>query len=231
MIFSNSISALSGNVTLNNIKIDIVESTKFLGLIIDNKLLWKQHTTNFCKSLSRNVGVINKIKCCFPSNILLNLYNTLILPYLNYGILAWGNSSRMYLDRILVIQKRIIRIINHTDRLGHTDHLFYSNNVLKIYDLYHLRLGCFLYQLGRGELPTVLSLLFSKNVQFHSYPTRQLLSFHLPLLRTLFKQRTIIYTGPHFFNSLDESFKLSPSLFSFKRKLKSSQINNYNVHP
>ena len=59
----------------------------------------------------------------------------------------------------------------------------------------------------------------------------ELLSFHLPLLRTLFKQRTIIYTGPHFFNSLDESFKLSPSLFSFKRKLKSSQINNYNVHP
>ena len=231
MIFSNSISALSGNVTLNNIKIDIVQSTKFLGLIIDNKLSWKQHTTNFCKLLSRNVGVINKIKCCFPSNILLNLYNTLILPYLNYGILAWGNSSRMYLDRILVIQKRIIRIINHTDRLAHTDHLFYSNNVLKIYDLYHLRLGCFMYQLGRGELPTVLSLLFSKNEQFHSYPTRQLLSFHLPLLRTLFKQRTIIYTGPHFFNSLDESFKLSPSLFSFKRKLKSSQINNYNVHP
>ena len=87
-----------------------------------------------------------------------------------------------------------------------------------------------MYQLNRGELPTLLSLLFTKNDHFHSYPTRQLSSFHLPLLRTLFKQKTIIYTGPHLFNSLDESLKHSPSLFSFKRKLKLNKINRYNAN-
>ena len=145
MIFSNSISALPGQLSLNNTTIDTVESTKFLGLFIDNKLSWKQHVTQLGKSLSRNVGVINKLKSSFPSNILLSLYNTLILPYLNYGILAWGNSSRIYLDRILLIQKRVIRIINHKDRLAHTDELFYSNKILKINDLYHLRLGCLMF--------------------------------------------------------------------------------------
>ena len=227
MLFSNSISTLPGNVSLNNTPIDTVDSTKFLGLFIDNKLSWKQHITYLSKLLSRNIGVINKIKSSFPSNVLLNLYNTLILPYLNYGILAWGNSSRIYLDRLLLLQKRIMRIICFQNRLAHSDQLFYSNKTLKIQDLYNLRLGCFMYQLNQGELPAPLTLLFKKKSSFHNYSTRQSSSFHLPLLRTLYKQKTIIYAGPHFWNSLDESLKRSPSLFSFKRNLKLNQINNY----
>ena len=94
MFVSNSISTLPGNLSLMNTSIDLVESTTFLGLFIDNKLSWKKHTTYLCKLLSRNIGIINKFKLTLPSNILLDLYCTLILPYLNYGILAWGNSSR-----------------------------------------------------------------------------------------------------------------------------------------
>ena len=106
MLFSNSISTLPGNPSLINTPIDLVESTKFLGLFIDNKLSWQKHTTYLCKLLSRNIGIINKFKLTFPSNILLDLYCTLILPYLNYGILAWGNSSRNQMDRLLLLQKK-----------------------------------------------------------------------------------------------------------------------------
>ena len=47
------------------------------------------------------------------------------------------------------------------------------------------------------------------------------------MLRTLYKQKTLIYTGPIYWNSLDESLKHSPSLFSFKRSLKQNQIDKY----
>ena len=228
MFFSNSISRLPSNVFLNNTPVDIVDSTKFLGLYIDNKLSWKKHATHLSKLLSRNVGIINKLKNIFPSNVLLNLYCTLILPYLNYGILAWGNSARNQLDKLLLTQKRVMRIICNKNRLAHSNELFYSNKVLKIDDLFHLRLGCFMYQLNQGELPVALSALFSKNERFHNYPTRQSSSlYHLPMLRTLYKQKTLIYTGPVYWNSLDESLTHSPSLFSFKRSLKLNQIDNY----
>ena len=162
ILFSNSISTLPGNLSLMNTPIDLVESTKFLGLFIDNKLSWKKHTTYLCKLLSRNIGIINKFKLTFSSNILLDLYCTLILPYLNYGILAWGNSSRSQMDRLLLLQKRIMRIICNENWLAHTDQLFHSKKVLKIYDLYNLRLGCIMYQLNQNELPRALTLLFSK---------------------------------------------------------------------
>ena len=174
---------------LNYTSVDIIDSTKFLGLYIDNKLSWKKHITHLCKLLSRNVGIINKLKTSFPSNILLNVHSTLILPYLNYGILAWGNSARSQLDKLLLTQKRVMRIICNKNRLAHSNQLFYSNQVLKIHDLFHLRLGCFMYQLNQGELPLALSSLFSKNERLHNYPTRQSSFYHLPMLRSLYKQK------------------------------------------
>ena len=220
MFFSNSISTLPGNLSLMNTPIDVVESTTFLGLFIDNKLSWKKHTTYLCKLLSRNIGIIDKFKLTFPSNILLDLYCTLILPYLNYGILAWKNSSRSQMDRLLLLQKRIMRIICNENWLAHTYQLFHSKKVLNIYDLYNLRLGCHMYQLNQNELPRALTLLFTKNESYHSYPIRQSSFYHLPMSRTICKQKTLVYTGPAFWNSLDQSFKQSPSLFYFKCNLK-----------
>ena len=126
-------------------------------------------------------GIINKLKTSFPSNVLLNIHSTLILPYLNYGILAWGNSARNQLDKLLITQKRVMRIICNKNRIAHSNQLFYSNQVLNIHDLFHLRLGCltcFMYQLNQGELPLAISSLFSKNERLHNYPTRQSSFYH-----------------------------------------------------
>ena len=227
MLFSNSISRLPSNVFLNNTSVDIVDSTKFLGLYIDNKLSWKKHATHLSKLLSRNVGIINKLKKQFSlqciAKYILHSYSPLFE--------LWNNSLGQ------LRQKSVRQIITYTkkgnenklqqNRLAHSNELFYSNKVLKINDLFLLRLGCFMYQLNQGELPVALSALFSKNERFHNYPTRQSSFYHLPMLRTLYKQKTLIYTGPVYWNSLDESLTHSPSLFSFKRSLKQNQIDNY----
>ena len=130
----------------NKTVISLVDSFKFLGLTIDNKLSWKEHNLHLSKTLSRNVGIITKLKMSFPKYILKTLYSTLILPYLNYGVLAWGNSYNYQLDKLLILQKRVMRIICHTDRLSHTNCLFFENKILKIHDLYNLFLGCCMFQ-------------------------------------------------------------------------------------
>ena len=47
------------------------------------------------------------MKCYFPSHVLHTLYATLLSPYLNDGILAWGNCSKVNIDNIFIIQKKI----------------------------------------------------------------------------------------------------------------------------
>ena len=74
-----------------------------------------------------------------PKNILLSLYNTLILPHINYCILSWGKES----DSILLLQKRAIRTIVFAGYRAHSEPLFKIYNVLKVTDTYQQRLLIF----------------------------------------------------------------------------------------
>ena len=62
MSFSNSLDRLPTSITLDGTVLEIVSSTKFLGLTIDNKLSWKPHIGSVCRTISQNIGVINKVK-------------------------------------------------------------------------------------------------------------------------------------------------------------------------
>ena len=227
MIYSNTISSLPGNIIFNHTAIQKVNSTKFLGVTIDSKLSWKLHIDNICKTVSRNVGVINKLKHFFPTRILLMLYSTLVLPYINNGILAWGNANKSDLNRLFLIQKKAIRIVTNSGFRSHTNALFLENNILKISDLYLFQLGQFMFKLNRNDLPDIFQDMFLKNSSVHHYPTRQTDSYHLPLTRTLFAHRTLTFTGPNFWNSLKNEYKDAPSLNTFKRKLKKFLLSKY----
>ena len=78
-----------------------------------------------------------------------------------------------------------------------------------------------MYNYNNNSLPQAFNNMFPKNQSFHNYPTRRSNEFHLPLLRTLLAQNTFIYTGPRFWNSLDNVIRNARSLNSFKSKLKS----------
>ena len=77
-----------------------VSSTKFFGVIIDENLTWKNHIDAISKTISRNIGMLTKLKHFVPENILYLSYCTLRLPYINYGVLIWGNKCKIYLDKI-----------------------------------------------------------------------------------------------------------------------------------
>ena len=229
MLFSHVLKELPNRVNINGTELQQVECTKFLGLYIDNDLSWASHINYLSKLLSRNTGILNKLKYYFPTNILMKLYSSLISPYLNYGILAWGNCAKTLLDKLFYIQKRAIRIINKVGYLSHTNDLFYNNNILKLVDLFTYNVGIFMYQLSNKDLPEVFQIMFTRNRLIHSYPTRQSDAYHLPRTRTIFAKKTIMFTGPKFWNDLPVEITQSQSLFIFKRKLKQLLLNEYIV--
>ena len=99
----------------------------------------------------------------YGGSSLLMLYSSLILPYLNYGILAWGNTYQTFLDRLLLLQKRSLRTICNSAFRSHTDSLFFNNKILKIYDLFLFQLGQFMYNYNNNSLPHIFDTMFPKN--------------------------------------------------------------------
>ena len=187
MLFSNSLQVIPDDVKINDINLTRVDSTKFLGLYIDSDLSWKTHFNFLSKILSRNTGILNKLKHFLPNHILQIVYSTMISPYLNYGILAWGNASKYLLDSLFLLQKRAIRIINHAGYLSHTNALFQKNKILKLIDLFGYNLGIFMHKLSSKDLPGVFLQMFIRNNSVHHYPTRQSDAYHLPRTRNSFR--------------------------------------------
>ena len=96
MIFKNKHSDkpdLNFKIEIDDKNIDKVEVTKFLGILIDNNLSWKSHTSHISKIVSKYNGIIRKIRPYLHQDSLLSLYNTLVLPYLSYCTLAWGDKK------------------------------------------------------------------------------------------------------------------------------------------
>ena len=83
-----------------------------------------------------------------------------------------------------------------------------------------------MHKYSKNELPNIFTNMFIKNSAVHQYPTRQSNSLHLPLTRTLFANKLFTFTGPKFWNSLNDSMKVQ-SLFTFKYKLKKLLLDKY----
>ena len=133
------------NVMLDNTALERVKFTKFLDVLIDECLTWKNHINCISKTISRNIGVMNKLKHYIPYRILHTLYCTLISPYLSYGILIWGNTCKSYLDKLVKLQKWAIRVISNSHYRCHTAPSFAKCNFLTVTDMYSLELGVFMY--------------------------------------------------------------------------------------
>lgn len=71
---------------------DEVEKTKFLGVIIDSKLNWKDHFSFVCQKIGRGIGVLIKARRLLHRDTLKNLYYSFVYPYLIYCNQVWGSA-------------------------------------------------------------------------------------------------------------------------------------------
>ena len=58
-----------------------------------NDLNWDKHKCVISLKLTKTIGVLNRLRYEYPEEISLTLYNTLILPHLNYCIPLWGANT------------------------------------------------------------------------------------------------------------------------------------------
>ena len=65
-----------------------------------------------------------------PACILLNIYQSLIAPYLTYGLISWGNACKTFLDQILVLQKRALRLIYFVETNDHVIPFFVNAKII-----------------------------------------------------------------------------------------------------
>ena len=76
--------------------LDCKECVKYLGVLIDCIFSWKNHIESIALKISKTIGLLSKLRYFVPHHTLVNIYNSLITPYLRYGLTVWGQASKSH---------------------------------------------------------------------------------------------------------------------------------------
>ena len=181
---------------------------------------------NISNKVSKNIGIMTKIRNNVHQDVLLTLYNSLILPYFNYCNVIWSTSRSIQLEALIIKQKKAVRLICRAKWNAHTKPLFVSLGLLNIYDINKLQVCCFMYKVKHRMLPQLFLDWFTYNCNIHNYDTRHCSDFYQKSYSTVLRAHTTVIYGVKLWNSLHKEIAEAPSLYTFKRRYKHLLINN-----
>ena len=180
------------DISINGCKIEQVQFTKYLGVIIDCNLTWKYHISYVCSKIFKNIGILIKSRKVFDTNSHLTLYYSFIYPYINYCVHLWGSTYDTYVNKIFLLQKKAMRIILGVNQRTHSEPFFSSLCVLSVSNVFMSNIGLLMYKYNHGLLPNILDM-FELNSTIHQYYTRQSNLLHVPSCRTELGKRCFRY--------------------------------------
>ena len=208
-------------------RISETDSTKFLGITIDKHLTFKNHISLLTSKLSKSVGILNKLNKIFPTKVLHLLYQTLVLPYIRYGIEAWYGSYQNTNQKIFVIQKKAIRAVNNLDYNSHTTAFFKDMTALKLADIYNLQIATFMHKLLYDKSDPELENILVCSSNLHDYHTRNNNKLIIPRCNRNKSKFGIHYRGTKVWNSLPENIRETQNLRKFNKLLKLQLLETY----
>ena len=162
-------------------------------------------------------------KLCKSS--LINLYFSFAYPYLIYCNHVWGNNYTTSLEKLLLVQKKIIRIITCSPFRAHTEPLIVANRILNVYDISSYISGMLMYECMCDNVPSSLHDFFQTNSDVHSHATRYANDIHVPHGRLDVRRFSFKISGANLWNSLPEFLKRSNNIHLFKRNLRNYLID------
>ena len=198
--------------------------TKFLGIIIDKDLNWSMPIQYVKDKISKMCGILYDMRNCLTLVSRTLLYNALVYPYLNYGIVTWGNACDTHLNPLLIAQKRAIRIVGNVGYRDHTHDIFVNLNMLKLKEIHFIESVKLVY----GQLQSERKVInFASVNQHHNFNLRNALELRPPRTHGSKHQSFVAYDGCIKWNSLLLNIRHSQTLQIFKRKVKSHLLQSY----
>lgn len=191
----NKLVTLSNKIIFEGQEIEVVNNHKILGVYFSSTLSWDTHVAHLCKKLSSVTGVVSRCRGVLPPQIKLLIYNTLFNSYLNYCTLVWSTTTKTNLQKLLVLQKKIVRYIANIPAMATTKDAFRSFNIIKVDNIYEFRLLQSVY-FSSDALVNFLLCLASLEHRNIVVETRNTELWAIPHFRTFYKHQTLAYNLP-----------------------------------
>ena len=108
-------------ISMEFITVQRVKTFKYLGITLEETLNWGEHAEAICSSLLKYFGISNQIKYKDTTRVARQIYFAFIYSRIKYGIEVYGNCSATNLNKIQVMQNKLMKLLLNIDRLTPTD--------------------------------------------------------------------------------------------------------------
>jgi hypothetical protein len=219
-------------LSIDGREIEQVETFKYLGFCLDNKLKHNCHIRKITSKMSSLNYVSYKICKLLQHDAAVSFYYGMIHPHLSYGIVVWGGAiiEMRGFDRLNRLQDNIVyNLFSREHEIKHRDlNLIYRrNNVLKVKDLYRYTAGVTMYRVLYCD---VANFIFDKLITLlrdHNYLTRNRNSIKLPFPTVRTVKANFLYRMIDVWNQIPNDLKILASLKSFKKMYKTYLLDKY----
>ena len=92
LITDRNLTSAAPEIYYGNTSLEVVVECTFLGVKLDRNLKFVNHIKYSCSKISKSIGILYKLKNVVPNYIflILNLYHSLVYPYLIYcNVIFW----------------------------------------------------------------------------------------------------------------------------------------------
>ena len=189
-------------LTLDSVMIKTPEVAKYLGILIDEKLIFKSHIAHLELKLSRSVGTIARLRYYLPLNSLITLYYALIQSQMLYGLPIWASPHQTYLIKLRKLQNIAAKILAKAHPRERAGPWYYQSQILKLDDLYKFEIAKLMYQYTHNKLSRCFCNYFANFSDSHHYSTQNYPKHYLQLSRFLTSktQKSLKFVGAKIWN-------------------------------
>ena len=211
------------SVKINKTPLEKCAKYKYLGIVIDEKLNWKDHIEYICKKVSKACGALAKMRHCASVELLRDIYYALFYSYVRYGITIWGNASEIVLSPLQTLLHRAARIMTFAP-FGRIDILPLLNylEILDIKDIFLLETAKLIFKVKNDMIPIPLRNYFEvRTTNNHRYNLRRRQEIIQPMIyRTTYALKSLQYKSPYIWNEIPQNLQECETLTKFKKQLK-----------
>lgn len=219
------------DIEIDNEIIEILDSFKYLGIILDSNLKFQEYFENLIKKLSCKVGYFKRVSVNLSLFSKKTIYNSIIYPnFLYCPSVLWSANENVF-ERLQVLQNKCMRIILNKDKYTSINYMLKELGWLKVKILIKYLVIIFIFKLKNNLLPCILKEYTVQNLSFHDYNTRTHNDFHIFTNKANLNYKSIFNKGIIEFNNLNNEIKSLTNLKKFKNVLKKHLFTNqFDIH-
>ena len=205
------------SLSFNNNSIARVSSCKFLGVVIDEHLTWSLHIANIKNKISKNIGIISRIRNFIDTKTALMLYYSMVYPYLTYGNIVWASNYKSRLTGLVKMQKHAIRIMFHLPPSTSTKAKSIEHGLLNVIQINLFLIGQFMFKYSNSLLPSSFNNFFLKTSNLHNYNLRTNYAYRPDFAKTNMKLFSIKCIGPRVWSDVPPEISSLSHFASYKK--------------